>query len=69
MSPLATKGQAVDPLHVRWKAANLEDETRRFFLHENRSQFPEEKISFVLSFRLAAFPRCARGLFLWICKY
>ena len=56
---LFAKGQFIDPLyelHVRGNAANLGDRTIRFFLHENRSQFPEEKISFVLSTRLAAFP-------------
>ena len=54
--------RSIDPLQVRGNAANLEDRTIRFFLHENRSQFPEEKIYFVLSSRLAAFPWCARGL-------
>ena len=45
-----------DPLHVRGNAANLEDRTIKKILHENGSQFPEEKISFALSSRLAAFP-------------
>ena len=52
----------IDPLHVRGNAANQEDRTIIFFLHENISQFPEAKICFVLSSRLAAFPLCARGL-------
>ena len=38
----------VDPLHVCGNTANLEDRTI-LFLHENRSQFPEEKISFVFA--------------------
>ena len=54
----------IDPLHIRGNAANLDNRTIRFFLHENRSQFPEGKISFVLSSRLTAFPWCARGLFI-----
>ena len=43
----------IDPLHVRGNVANLED---RIIIcwHENRSQFPEEKISFVLSSRLGS---------------
>ena len=35
------------------------------FLHENRPLFLEEKMSFVLSSRLVAFPWCARGLYYW----
>ena len=33
-----------DPLHVRGNAANLGKEQYDFFLHENRSQFPEANI-------------------------
>ena len=43
----------MDPLHVCGNAANLDDRTI-IFLHENRSQFPEKKMYFVLSSRLAA---------------
>ena len=49
----------IDSLHVRGNAANLEN--NKIFLHENRSQFPEEKNSFVLSSRLAAFPQVQGG--------
>ena len=48
----------IDPLHVRGNAANLEDWTIGFLF----TQFPEEKIYFVLSSRLAALPWCAEGL-------
>ena len=34
-------------MHVCGNAANLWIEKKRFFLHNNRSQFPEEKIAFV----------------------
>ena len=51
-------------------ATNLEDRTiRLIFSHENRSQSPEEKIYLVLSPRLAAFPWCARGLYLQLCDW
>ena len=54
----------IDPLHVRGNAINLEDRTIRFFfLHENRSQFPEEKIYFDLSSRLAAFLHYVQGVY------
>ena len=45
--------QAIDPLHDCGNAANLEYRTIRFFA--------EEKISFVLSSRLAAFPQMCKG--------
>ena len=50
-----SKLDPIDPLHVGENAANLGGRTIR-------SQFPEEKISFVLPPILAAFPRCAGGL-------
>ena len=49
-----TQRKLIDPLHVCGNVANLEDRTIIFILHENRSQFLEEKIYFVLSSRLAA---------------
>ena len=52
----ATRKLPIRPLHVRGNASHVGDRTIRYFLHENRSQVPEEKISFVLSSRLAAFP-------------
>ena len=53
-NPPNSKQLTTDPLHVGENAANLGGTTIR-------SQFPE-KISFALPPRLAAFPRCARGL-------
>ena len=44
------------PLARPWECDQSEGQNNKIFLHENRSQFQEENISFVLPPRLAAFP-------------
>ena len=57
------------PLAGPWECSqSVEDRTIRFFLHEDRSQFPEEKIYFVLSSRLAAFLWCTKGCISLTCR-
>ena len=52
------------PLLARlWEYSQSGGQNNKIFLHKNRSQFPQEKISFVLSSGLAAFPRCAEGVY------
>ena len=54
--------QNYSPCAHLWECSQSGDRKIRFFLHNNRSQFPEEKIAFFLSSRLAAFSWCARGI-------
>ena len=50
------------PLACPWKCSQSGGQNNKICLHENRSQFPKEKLYFVLSSRLATFPSCVRGL-------
>ena len=48
-----------------WKCSQFGGQNNKIVLHENRSQFPEAKISFVLFSRLAAFPQTSKGSILY----